>query len=238
MSTICRMVLVMLLFALPRVNAQPVVHELKVSRHPDTTLSNDELTNILEDASAVLKNKDGPEDVACDVEFKRDGDISIYADHDGFMDSAAKWTSLAHDRAYAKIVIEITFCGDKLVDPTTAGCGDPRYGYFVIRRLANKAAEGVMWAHEYGHTKGLRHREDRAPKLSSPVLPNPHALMTGLPLFPWNNIIDVAECRAFRDTAPVGAKKSINAPKGKSTKTPQSKAKTSGRTYVLVPPKY
>ena len=53
-----------------------------------------------------------------------------------------------------KVVNQINWCGG--LKPNVIGCAPvPGNSQIVVRFIANQ--EGILWAHEYGHTRGLNH---------------------------------------------------------------------------------
>jgi hypothetical protein len=111
--------------------------------------------SILLDASNLLQSKDSANDVACLVTFRRpvaiarvNGPITI--------NSQAQQDQVFALPGLVKVVDDINFCG--VLRPNLVGCGITTPSIMVVRMIANQ--EGFLWAHEYGHTKGLGHRTD------------------------------------------------------------------------------
>ncbi|WP_179957550.1 hypothetical protein [Exilibacterium tricleocarpae] len=56
---------------------------------------------------------------------------------------------------FVKAVNRINWCGG--FSPNIIGCAPaPGNGILVVRFTSS--LEGILWAHEHGHTRGLRHR--------------------------------------------------------------------------------
>lgn len=145
---------------------------------------------IANDAGAVLQNRDWSTDVKCAVSFKiesfgtfDDGkDGVVYSQHDFdalFQTSAA---APAPGTRQVRVVSEIRWCGPLIVN--AAGCADPvGFRIAVVRRGSDR--EGVLWAHEIGHTSELQHR------------PSLLAVMNGT-INPDHKEVTAGECAAYR----------------------------------------
>jgi hypothetical protein len=112
-------------------------------------LAFEQMTAIL----ATDDDGDGP-DVACDVLFVREGAIEPF----DFPADGQIWTVDEYDRVVAlpgtvKVVERIYWCGVEYPGGV-AGCGASGKGSFVVVRTADDR-EGMLWAHEFGHLRGL-----------------------------------------------------------------------------------
>lgn len=151
---------------------------------PSVNLSEVEADGILAEMSNVLRHFDGPDDIECNAAFCRDGAVEEYAIDDGVIDSEAEMNAVAAVPQDIKVARNILFCGGL---GAFNGC---RVGNtFIVRRLSSgiSAVDGINWAHEYGHVRGLGHR----------VPDDPNALMTNGTL-PVSNRVNPRECTAFR----------------------------------------
>lgn len=132
-------------------------HQLSVSRYTTAVLTNAEADSILASATTVLKVNDGAGDVACNVTLSRNGAVGTFSQGDGSIDSPSEFTSLIALPGNIKVVIAINYCGKFI--PNVIGCAPvPGRSLAVVRYTA--AQEGILWAHEFGHNKGLNHRND------------------------------------------------------------------------------
>lgn len=128
---------------------------LQVSRHTNAATTNQGADTILSNATARLKTNDGTGDVSCCVEFERSGAVTTFALGNGIINSAADFTAVNGLPGNVKVVNQINWCGGFLVG--IIGCAPiPGTSLIVVRFTANQ--EGILWAHEYGHNKGLNHR--------------------------------------------------------------------------------
>jgi hypothetical protein len=132
-------------------------HRLQINRFTTSSLTNADADRILADASTVLQTNDGPGDVACAVNFSRDGNVTAFTQGDGSIDSGTEFNTVIGLPGWVKIVNQINWCGGLV--PNVIGCAPvPGNSLAVVRFTAN--LEGMLWAHEFGHNKGLSHRDD------------------------------------------------------------------------------
>lgn len=130
---------------------------LQVRRFTTAVLNDARADAILGDMGAVLIVDDGPGDVACGAAFVRDGLVTSFATGDGSIDSLAELNAVLGLPGYVKVVNAINWCGGFGVG--IIGCAPvPGNSLTVVRFTAN--LEGILWAHEYGHTRGLSHRNN------------------------------------------------------------------------------
>ncbi|HEY5864521.1 MAG TPA: hypothetical protein VI542_03065 [Candidatus Tectomicrobia bacterium] len=130
---------------------------LTISRYITSTLDNATADLILAEASDVLQtNNGGVGDVACDVTFARNGGVTTFSATDGSIDSEADFNAVIALSGRVKVVNQITWCGG--FGANIIGCA-PRPGTSqVVVRWVTIHQEGILWAHEYGHTQGLPDR--------------------------------------------------------------------------------
>jgi hypothetical protein len=149
---------------------------LKVSIHKDVPkLTNDQVDQALQRASDLLKEPGNK----CNVTLKRNGPIETFA-----FDSAPKnirtpdYLEAVHRvPADVKIVESIHFCMGKYAKESWWGCSWRAEGLPKTAIVARGMAPGpvfgrdlryILWAHEFGHTKGLHHRIDDKDALMTP----------------------------------------------------------------------
>jgi len=161
------------------VSITQVVEPITGSAAPITAADAD---RILCNAGNILQIRDSANDVACPVELGRVGNIAT-AEGPISIDSQAELDQVFALPGYVKVVDEINYCGGMMA-PSAVGCGGRREGrprMVVERYFAN--SEGMVWAHEYGHTKGLEHRTDSSAALMYPS---------------GGREVNATECAAFR----------------------------------------
>jgi hypothetical protein len=161
--------------------------QLSTSRHTQSQLTDADAKTILAQASSVLQTKDGPDDVACNVTLSLAGSVSTFdfpiPDE---LYTPADFEAVCSRPTYIHLVNAINNCGG-LSMPGLAGCSETPGKCIVVVRLYDPTPldkEGILWAHEYGHTKGLQHRNDE------------RAIMNAY-LGPTERCVNVAECEAF-----------------------------------------
>jgi hypothetical protein len=140
---------------------------LTVRRHSTIPVSNALASSILGDFSSAVNTADTPTDFACAGDFgtigtttfmpafyMRDGNVTTYAGVAN-INSAANFTAVIGTPGYAKVVNSINWCGALI--PNVIGCAPvPGNSFTVVRFTANQ--EGILWAHEFGHTVSRPHR--------------------------------------------------------------------------------
>jgi hypothetical protein len=131
---------------------------LTVARYNTATGDNARVDEILRDASIVLQTNDGPGDVACPVAFARQGDMTVFNDTDGNLNTSAKLNTVFGLAPDMKIVPAVDFCGGQF-NTSFIGCGIIGQFNLIIERFL-LTQEGILWAHEIGHNVGLDHRTD------------------------------------------------------------------------------
>ncbi len=155
---------------------------LRVHYHTTTTLDNRRADAILAEATEILQTKDGAGDVACKVRLAREGDVTEFSAGDGSIDSGNEFGAIVGPSGHVKLVDEINWCNGW--KPNIIGCARPDSSLLVVPTAPE--LEGVLWAHEYGHTKGLKHRDTGKDAVMYYSVAADHRK------------VDQAECDAFR----------------------------------------
>ena len=141
--------------------------EVTVRRHSTIPVSNALASSILGNFGSVINTSDTPTDFACagdfgtigDITFMpafymRDGNVTTYAGVAN-INSQANFNAVIGTPGYAKVVNSINWCSG--LTPNVIGCAPvPGNSFAVVRFTTNQ--EGILWAHEFGHTVGLPHR--------------------------------------------------------------------------------
>jgi hypothetical protein len=136
----------------------PTVIALTISRYTTSTLTNTTADAILDEMTDILQTDDGAGagDVACDVEFIRSGGVTVFSTGDGSIDSQAEFNTVIGLPGYVKVVNQINWCNG--IGFNIIGCAPTPGSALAVVRLTSIPLEGILWAHEYGHTQGLPHR--------------------------------------------------------------------------------
>jgi hypothetical protein len=150
-------------------NVKPI--ELTIRRHVKTILNQDEADSILDGATSVLQTNDGPGDEACMVKFERAGPIGTFDIGDGYINTPEDWNAIVAIQGQVKVVNAINYCPTKGGYVSTSGCTSADGKSEVVARWASNL-EGILWAHEYGHTRGLLDRSDPTALMSPDISSN------------------------------------------------------------------
>jgi hypothetical protein len=138
------------------------VTPLTVSRSSGSSINNATTDNILGDFSAVILTADSGTDFACATDFGpdydpalylREGNVTVNAGPD-VINSQADFNDVIGEPGYGKVVTEINWCGG--LAPNIIGCAPVPGDSFAVVRFT-ESQEGILWAHEFGHTVGLSH---------------------------------------------------------------------------------
>jgi hypothetical protein len=131
-------------------------HHLQVARHTSADIGEVRADQILTDATVLLRAWDGPGDATCAVTLARQGSVVVFDAGDGSIDSEADLDEVLATPGQVKVVQSINWCNG--IVPDIKGCTRLGGKGIVVTRAALHQ-EGVIWAHELGHAKGLLHRE-------------------------------------------------------------------------------
>ena len=147
-------------------------YPLKVSHHRSVEVSTRAIDKILANASRMLKKApghvDSTDNVACRVTFRREGTLSVFASRHtpAVINTEADVDAVHSEPSDIKVVEAINFC--KCMTGRFAGCSWPIERRSII--VTPGRLRHLVWAHEFGHLTGLKHRSE------------PLALMTICPL--------------------------------------------------------
>jgi hypothetical protein len=170
----------------------PFAHRLSVARYfrpglPSVTLDEDSADLNFYAMSDVLRRDAelAPPDIDCNAAFCRDGPVTDYAIGDGIIDTEAELREVFSLPQTIKVARGVEFCKGKY-DPLVGGCGIR--GSFIVEPLPDRIAGlvGELWAHEYGHSVGLPHRDDFNAVMYKSLSRNSYA-------------VNLSECMAYRE---------------------------------------
>jgi hypothetical protein len=119
-----------------------------------------EATSLLQTDDGIANNHDG--DVRCMVELSKDGVIFPFPNGGiNIINNGEDYRTVCNYPGYVHVVDQINWCNDIYVPGgSIIGCSDNPGTCMVVTRPAGTFTsdmEGLLWAHEYGHTKGLGH---------------------------------------------------------------------------------
>ena len=163
----------------------PVLYNLQIDRHGNADINNSRGDAILSSMQSIITNNDGPGDIACNVNFSRNGEIGVFNVGTGIINSEGDFLAVNGLPGEIKVVNQINWCGG--IAPNIIGCA-PVPGVSLVVVRFDESQEGILWLHEYGHNKGLNHRND------------PDAVMNGV-IGPTHKRVNQSECDAYKNTA-------------------------------------
>lgn len=147
----------------------PTIAPVDIRRYQHPTNSSDkadlelsEAIDILFDANALLWSDEGADDVSCRLLLvpwpPTIGTFGPFGNGDGIIDDEAEEDEVFAYSWLVSVVKEIHYC-DGFAGPSSVwfGCAGEDEG-IIVDRLSS--LEGILWAHEYGHHKGLWYPHD------------------------------------------------------------------------------
>jgi hypothetical protein len=166
--------------------------KIKVNRHTSTTITDAEAKSILENGSAALTIEGTA--ARCGLSLTLDPPVSSFSVGTGQVSSGAAYSQVCQTGGYIHVVRSITVCGGQAAAPgyTIIGCSDTPGSCEELVRLDDPKDEQSLWMHEYGHTKGLQHRNG-AKLLMNPSLDSSDQF-----------VVSQAECSAMKSSPSMG----------------------------------
>ena len=121
--------------------------------------SNSNADTAIESANVTLQIAHGSNDFGCPVILRRSGDV-VPVSGNNTIDTDAQLRTIFRVPGYVKVVHKINRCG-RMTSAGIIGCASPHN--MIVEDLKdndfpNRPLEGILWAHEFGHTQGLPHR--------------------------------------------------------------------------------
>jgi len=189
----CRVSAILSVGLLPWVEpASAKQYRLSVSIHEEVrgSLTRQEIIEILRNASKLMKHRDEFWTNDCNVEFKLAGRVKTFSSAPAEINNAYDLEKVHRVAAHIKVVRKINFCKGTGDESDIVGCAwrerpDIRRKTVIVTTAT--AAPHQLWAHEFGHTTCLPHRNDDG-----------LALMTACTVKNFNWRITRDECHSFR----------------------------------------
>jgi len=160
-----------LLGAVNQAKAQ-ATYSLSVSRHVSIPFSEQQVDDILAAASKMLQKVNHPDDLACNVTFKRIGPIQTFTspNREAVIRNESDRDAVHRENfdssvINVKIVKEIDYCRPPF--KSFFGCSWPHRFHSIIV-VADQQFPQLVWPHEFGHQTGLWHRKPLKEALMSP----------------------------------------------------------------------
>ena len=121
-----------------------------VSRHVDTTFTNADFDNAMDDVNLRLQIDNGRcNDVPCTATFGRSGNINTFGTIGDGLDTITRDTELSTvfaESGRVKVITSIDRCGGA-TNPSIIGCGQCPGSSFIVESTVT----GEVYVHEYGH---------------------------------------------------------------------------------------
>ena len=131
---------------------------IMVKKFAESTINVENIDSILANATTALRTNDDKDDGACLVHFTRLGSIANITVGNGIVKSQFDFNNIETQMPAGVpwktviVVDQINWC--EKIAPGTKGCSRLNgNGSIVVRTQSNE--EGIVWAHEYGHARGL-----------------------------------------------------------------------------------
>ncbi|GJL69982.1 MAG: hypothetical protein NPIRA06_26170 [Nitrospirales bacterium] len=156
------------------------IGEIEVRTAADILLEPDDVKEILKGANTVADLFDGIGDTECPMDLKiKPGGIPKF-DAPQVIRDRHDLKELNDTYNGVKVVKRIRWCNKFW--PNILGC--QKYNGIVVVRT-HSSQEGVLWLHEYGHLRGLEHR-------------NQHNAVMNEFIGPTNTMLNDHECNIYR----------------------------------------
>jgi hypothetical protein len=159
-----------------------VAHRLEISRHTSAVLPASRADEILAEMGRILQTRDGADDVACNVEFVREGEVRVLTVGTGTINTPQDFLAVDSAPGNVKVVNQINWCGG--FAPNIIGCTQLFRDSTIVVRYGEESEE-ILWLHEFGHAQGLEHRDG-----SSAVM--------NATFGPQHRRVNSSECESFR----------------------------------------
>jgi hypothetical protein len=170
------------------------ITDLQVKRHPSVPMSNTTADDILNQFGLVIRVADTTNDFACASQYGtvdgvtyqpasyiREGNVGLYSGV-AAINTQAEFFNIINQAGDVKVVGAINWCGE--IIPNVLGCSPLGGSSIAVVGSIPASIKGIVWAHEYGHSVGLNHREASGAVMNSYLATN-HKVITEL------------ECRSF-----------------------------------------
>lgn len=154
----------------PASSSTVVTHTLTVSRFNGVDdFTEDNAQEIIAHMARILLTDDdgtGPNDVGCDVNFTLAGVVETFDDGYGEVVSEQDFQEIINLPGDVKVVEDVRWCKDTIGN--IGACSDRNT--FVVETGLPLATAGSLWAHEFGHVRGLEHRHDEPTMVMNAVV--------------------------------------------------------------------
>jgi hypothetical protein len=139
----------------PPSHAGQTTFSLTIGRTIGTYITNAEADRILAGATQVLSRADSAHDTPAQVRLQRSGDVRAVRGP-SIINTPQDFADLQAAGRHIIIVDAINECGGYI--PGIVGCAPVPDRFMALVR--HHQHEDILWAHEFGHNRGLHHRDD------------------------------------------------------------------------------
>lgn len=126
---------------------------------------------FLADGLEVLRVNDGTGDVPTTVDLRRDGGVGTFNVGDGIVNTFAEKNEIFALPGHVQVVTDLQVCGNTF-KPSIIGCSGSNLSLIVELMNAGQQLDGILWMHEYGHNRGLDHRDVAFAVMNGTIAPN------------------------------------------------------------------
>lgn len=143
-----------------------IKHPLRICKHTQANITPIEADNIIQNMSRIGSQ--------CNFSFFRQGNVLTFnSPANGIVNSQTDFQTICSGAASAKgitrsvyVVAKINWCGT--LKPGIIGCANTPGICMVVVRYTS-SLEAQLWTHEFGHSKGLSHRDNAGAVMHSVI---------------------------------------------------------------------
>lgn len=171
----------------PGSSSTVVTHALTVSRFIEVRdFTERDAQDVIADMGHILRTDDdgaGPNDVGCEVNFILAGSVETFTAGTGAIFTRQHFQEIIGLPGDVKVVEDIGWC-ENVASDGYAGCSDG--STFVVEAGWDLDTAGPLWAHEFGHVRGLGHRQGEPKMIMNSIITR------------QSRQVDRRECRQYR----------------------------------------
>lgn len=135
--------------------AGTAVDSIEFACESSPVMSRSQIDSALAGATSILKSDSGANDVACDVRTRRTGRVRIEPSNGLWnISSSTEMDKACGLLGFGVVTNQITYCDG--FGSSFVGCARP--GCMVVVPYGSGSGRSTLWAHEFGHTRALPHR--------------------------------------------------------------------------------
>ncbi len=148
--------------------ASAYIHSFELACETNSpVMTTSQINNALSGATNILRTDSGASDVSCDTRLYRSGRVNIEPSNGMWnISSGSEMNRACGLPGFAVVTSRITYCsgfGSNIVGCARPGC------MVMVPGVAAGAATSQLWAHEFGHTRALGHRDGTGNIMNSSI---------------------------------------------------------------------